>query len=69
MKQHEVGWLCLYLIHAGFLLDLFFEPEDGVEHVLPKRLLTFSGQRGVVFQKMKLIITAAVRTSGHLLIE
>jgi hypothetical protein len=42
--------------HAGFLLGLFFEPEDG-GHVPPKkRRLTFNGLHGVISQKVKLPI-------------
>jgi hypothetical protein len=30
MKQGTCGYTC-YLLHAGFLLSLFFDPEDGGE--------------------------------------
>jgi hypothetical protein len=36
---------------AGFLLSLFFHPEDGGD-VPPKRRLTLNGLQGVIFQKM-----------------
>jgi hypothetical protein len=37
--------------HAGFLLGLFFDPEDGSD-VPPKRRLTFSGVHGVISEKI-----------------
>jgi hypothetical protein len=42
--------LCM---HAGFLLGLFFDPEDGGD-VPPKRRLTFNGLYGVISQKIGL---------------
>jgi hypothetical protein len=48
---------CFY---AGFLLGLFYDPEDG-----PLKLrLTFNGLHGFRSQKTELFITTAVRTSN-----
>jgi hypothetical protein len=55
--------LFITCFHAGFLLSLFFDPEDGGD-VLPKRRSTFNGRHGVLSQKMVLFITTAVRTSN-----
>jgi hypothetical protein len=49
--------------HAGFLLGLFFDPEDGGD-VTPKRRLTLNGLHDVIPQKIVLFITTAVRTSN-----
>jgi hypothetical protein len=48
---------------AGFLLGLFFDPEDRGD-VPPKRLLTFKGLHSVISQKIELFITTAVGTSN-----
>jgi hypothetical protein len=45
-----------------FFLGLFFDPEDGGDVILPKRLLILNGLHGVIFQKIELFITAAVIT-------
>jgi hypothetical protein len=50
--------------HAGFLLALFFDPEDGGDYVPPKHRLTFNGLHGVISQKIVLSVTIAVRTSN-----
>jgi hypothetical protein len=47
--------------HAGFLLALFFHPEDGGDFP-PKRRLIFNRLHGVISQKIELFITTAVRT-------
>jgi hypothetical protein len=47
--------------HAGFLLGIFFDPEDG-DDVHPKRRLTFNGLYGFISQKVVFFITTAVRT-------
>jgi hypothetical protein len=36
----------IMLLHAGFLRDLFLDPEDGGD-VTPKRRLKFNGLYGV----------------------
>jgi hypothetical protein len=40
---------------AGFLYDLFFDPEDGGDIFLP---------HGVISQKVELFITIGVRTTN-----
>jgi hypothetical protein len=50
--------------HAGFLLGLFFDPEDGWQYVPLKRWLTFNRLQGVITQKIVLFITTTVRTSN-----
>jgi hypothetical protein len=42
---------CQYPFHAGFLLGLFFNPEDGNEIFFPERLLNLTGLHGVISQK------------------
>jgi hypothetical protein len=42
-----------YLVHAGFSLSLFFEPEDGGEIFLFKCTLTFNGVQGIISQKIE----------------
>jgi hypothetical protein len=37
--------------HVGFMLDLFFDPEDGGD-VPPKRRLSFNGLHSVIFKKI-----------------
>jgi hypothetical protein len=44
-----------YLLHAGFLFGLFFDPENGGD-VPPKSHLTFTGLRGIMSQKIELFI-------------
>jgi hypothetical protein len=46
------GLLAEPLLHAGFLLGLFFEHEDGDLHVPPNLRLTFNGLHGVISLKM-----------------
>jgi hypothetical protein len=43
------------------MLSLFFDPEEEGDKFLPKRRLTFNELHGVIFQKIKLFITASVR--------
>jgi hypothetical protein len=43
----EDFYLSCYLLHAGFFLSLFFDPEDGCDMFLRKRRLTFNGLNGV----------------------
>jgi hypothetical protein len=44
------------LVHANFLLGLFFNPEDGDIRVPPKHQLTLDGLRGVVSEMIELFI-------------
>jgi hypothetical protein len=53
-----IGSAC-YLLHAGFLLGLFFYPEDG-GHVTPKRQLTFNGLHGITSQKSELFFVIVI---------
>jgi hypothetical protein len=48
------------------MLCSFFDREESVEEFLPKLQFAFNGLHGVIFQKKKLFITAAVR-APHLL--
>lgn len=50
-----------YLFHAGFLLVLVLEPEDGRDM---KRYLTVNGLHVVIPQKRQFFITTAVETSN-----
>jgi hypothetical protein len=43
-------------LHAGFLLNLFFQSWRWRRYVLPKRRLTLYGLHGVISQKMVLLI-------------
>jgi hypothetical protein len=40
--------------HAGFLLGLFFNPEDGGDMFFRNVGLTFNGLHGLISQKIKL---------------
>jgi hypothetical protein len=42
------------LLHAGFLLSLLFNTEDGGHNVPPKRRLTFDGLQGLISHKISL---------------
>jgi hypothetical protein len=53
-----------YLLHAGFLLGLYFDPEDEGDMFPAKCLLTFNGLHGVISQKIELFITTAVGPSN-----
>jgi hypothetical protein len=45
-----------YVIHAGFVLGLFFDTEDQGRHVPLKRWLTFNRLHGIISQKIELYI-------------
>jgi hypothetical protein len=47
---------------AGFLLGLFFDPEDGGDMFLLN--VCFTGLHGVISQKMILFMTIAVKPSN-----
>jgi hypothetical protein len=49
--------------HSGFLVGLFFKPEDGGD-VPPKLRLTFNGLHGDIFQNLVFFITTTARTSN-----
>jgi hypothetical protein len=65
--SNKPAWKQLALLatcfHAGFLLGLFFDPEDGDDVPLKPRLI-FNGLHGVISQKIVFFITTAVRTSN-----
>jgi hypothetical protein len=44
-----------YLLHAGFLLGLFYS-ADGGDMLLPKRLLTFSELHATISEEMNLSV-------------
>jgi hypothetical protein len=52
-----------YLLHAGSLLGLFFDAEDGSEMFL-RKVGWFSTDYTAFIQKKELFITAAVKTSN-----
>jgi hypothetical protein len=52
-----------YLLHDDFLLRLIFDPENGRD-VSMKRRLIFNGLYGVMSQNIELFITTAVRSSN-----
>jgi hypothetical protein len=41
-SKQQTGSACC-LLHAGFLLGLFFNPEDGGDMFFPKQWLTLAG--------------------------
>jgi hypothetical protein len=53
-----------YLLHAGFLLDLFFDPEDGTDMFFRN-----IGLRGVIFHKksLQILVTFMHDPSAYLL--
>jgi hypothetical protein len=61
LKSTDAALLATYF-HAGFLLGIFFDPEDGGD-VPPKRRLTFNGLHGVISQKIVLFIATAAKAS------
>jgi hypothetical protein len=65
--QHEEGWT-LSLIHALFLLDLFFDSEYGGDIFLRNAgwLPTTTRRYEYIPEKIELLITTAVRTSNHI---
>jgi hypothetical protein len=60
--QRKASSAC-YLVHAGFVLGLFFNPEAGGDMFL-WNWLTFNRLHGVISQKIELFITTSVRTSN-----
>jgi hypothetical protein len=50
--------------HAGLLLGLFFDPEDG-DDVTPKRWLPLIGLHGVISQKTVLFKLRKVHTNMY----
>jgi hypothetical protein len=62
-SQRSFGGTYRFHIHAGILLGLFFDPEDGSD-VPPTRRLTFFGLDGIISQNVALSITTAVRISN-----
>lgn len=55
-RYKQVRASTCYILHAGFLLGPFVNPEDGGD-VPPKCLLTFARLHRVASQKMELLIT------------
>jgi hypothetical protein len=51
----KVGSAC-YLLHDGFLLRLFFEPEDGGGMFLPERRLILDELHGVISYNIQLFV-------------
>jgi hypothetical protein len=61
MLPSSSGSAC-YLLHADFLLRIFFDPEDGGD-MSPKCLLTLSGLHGIISQKIELFVTTVAIAS------
>jgi hypothetical protein len=57
-----------YLFHAHFLFGLFFGCEAGINMFL-QASADFNEVRSVIFLKMEVFITTAVRTSGPALLQ
>jgi hypothetical protein len=53
----------VHLPHAGFLLGLFFDPEDGGNMFLQNFRFTFNGLHAAISQKIGFFLTTALRTS------
>jgi hypothetical protein len=58
-----------YLHHAGFLLGLFFDPEDGGGHVPLKHQSIFIALHGVISEMTELFKTTTVSTSNPIYIN
>jgi hypothetical protein len=56
--------LCLSRFHVGFLLGVFFDPEDG-GNVPPKCRLTFNGLHGVISEKISTLKILFFLNYGH----
>jgi hypothetical protein len=41
------------MLHSGFLLGLFFDPEDGGDMFLLNVRMIFNGLREIIFQKIE----------------
>jgi hypothetical protein len=54
-QRWTFGFAC-YRLHAGFLLGLFFDPEDGGD-VSPKQQLTYNALHDVISQKTEVLIS------------
>jgi hypothetical protein len=52
----------MYLLHVGFLLGLFLDPEKRDVH--SKRRLTFNGLHGVIPQEIEFFMANAIRPSN-----
>jgi hypothetical protein len=50
-----------YLLHACFWLDLLLDPQNMRKIFLPKRRLTLSGLKGVIFHKIELFIFTLIK--------
>jgi hypothetical protein len=63
-RQRELVYFPLLSIcfHADSFLDLFFDPEEGGDMFLRKVGWLSNGLHGVIYQKMALFISTAVRT-------
>jgi hypothetical protein len=62
VKEEHVTACCQ--LHAGFLLGLFFDPEDGGDTFMQNASLLSLDYMNVISQKTKLFVTTAVRTSA-----
>jgi hypothetical protein len=67
-SETSVDSACHLLSQAGFLLGLFFDPEDGGD-VPKKRRLTFNGLHSVIAQKIELFITEKLFSKSDIINE
>jgi hypothetical protein len=62
--KHDLGFYsACYLLHAGFLLGLFFDPEDGGNMLLRKAGWLSTDLHGAISQKSKLLKTPLLNKS------
>jgi hypothetical protein len=62
MKSSDLLGSASCLLHAGFLLGLYFDREGGNCMFPPKRRLTSNGLHAVISEKTELFMTVYFRT-------
>jgi hypothetical protein len=66
--ENQLCFSACYLLPAGYLLGLFFDPEDGGDHVPLKCQMTFSGLYSVISEKIEPLMIGTFNTWQILLL-